>query len=89
MAVVKVAGIQSACGQSREENISRAADLARLATGMQAHRWVTATVLCRFLRAYRRQLPAGQPAWKSLWRDAARRSRRITCRKLRRGDRVL
>ena len=31
MAIVKVAGIQSACGQSREENISRAADLARLA----------------------------------------------------------
>ena len=31
MAIVKVAGIQSVCGQSREENISRAADLARLA----------------------------------------------------------
>ena len=31
MTAVKVAGIQSACGASREENISRAVDLARLA----------------------------------------------------------
>lgn len=67
----------------------RAANLARLAAGIEAHPWVTPSVCCRFLRAYVGQFPAGKVAWKPLWRDVARRSRRIVRRKRRRGEQVL
>lgn len=67
----------------------RAADLARLAAGIEAHPWLTRSVSCRFLHAYAAQFPPGAVAWKSLWRDVARRSRRIVRRKRRRGEEVL
>ena len=67
----------------------RVRDLARLATSLQAHPWITRTILCRFLRAYVRQLPAGLVAWKPLWREVARRSRRMVRRKRRRGEQIL
>jgi len=44
-------------------------DLGRLAVGLQAHPWVSPTILCRFLRAYVRQFPPQtSPDWKTLWR---------------------
>jgi len=67
----------------------RAANLARLAAGIEAHPWVTRTMYCRFLRAYVRQFPPGQIAWKLLWRDVSARSRRMVIRKRRRGEQVL
>ena len=67
----------------------RAANLARLAAGIEAHPWLTRTVCCRFLRAYVGQFSPGTVAWKPLWRDVARRSRRIVRRKRRRGEQVL
>ena len=67
----------------------RAADLARLAAGLEAHPWVSRTVCCRFLRAYADQFPSGTIAWKPLWHDVAARRRRIVLAKRRRGRRVL
>lgn len=68
---------------------ARLGDLARLAASLHAHPWVTRTVLCRFLRSYVRELPPGTVAWKPLWREIARRSRRAVRRKRRRGGQVL
>ncbi len=73
----------------RLSSARRVRDLARLATSLHAHPWVTRTVLCRFLRSYVRQFPPGTVAWKPLWREVARRSRRAVRRKQRRGRRVL
>lgn len=67
----------------------RIRDLARLATSLQAHPWVTPTILCRFLRAYVRQQPPNTLNWKQLWRDVSRRSRRTVRRKRRQGQPVL
>jgi hypothetical protein len=67
----------------------RARDLARLATSLRAHPWVTRTILCRFLRAYAGQFLPGSVCWKRLWRQVARRSGRIAGRKRRRGEEVL
>ncbi len=67
----------------------RAADLARLAAGIDAHRWIGRTVCCRFLRAYAGQFEPGEIDWKRLWRDIAARSDRIVRRKRRRGQQVL
>ncbi len=67
----------------------RARDLARLATSITAHPWVSQTILRRFLRSYVRQFPPGSIAWKPLWREVARRSRRLIRRKHRRGQEVL
>ena len=67
----------------------RAADLARLATSLQAHPWVTPTILCRFMRSYVRQFPPGEVAWKPLWREVARRSDRLVRRKRRRREQIL
>ena len=61
----------------------RVRDLARLATSLQAHPWVTLTILRRFLRAYVRQHPPKTLDWKQLWRDVSRRSRRTIRRKRR------
>jgi tRNA A-37 threonylcarbamoyl transferase component Bud32 len=68
---------------------TRAANLARLAAGLNAHPWVTRTICLRFLRAYVGQFPKGVVAWKLLWRDVAARSRAIAKRKRRRGGQVL
>jgi tRNA A-37 threonylcarbamoyl transferase component Bud32 len=67
----------------------RAADLARLAVSIQAHPWVTRTTCRRFLQAYVAQTPSLKTAWKSLWREVARRSDRLANRKRRRGKPIL
>jgi tRNA A-37 threonylcarbamoyl transferase component Bud32 len=67
----------------------RVRDLARLATSIEAHPWVTPSILCRFLRAYVGQLRPGAVAWRPLWREVTRRSRRLVRRKRRRGREVL
>ncbi|MHC4406098.1 MAG: lipopolysaccharide kinase InaA family protein [Planctomycetota bacterium] len=67
----------------------RVADLARLATSMEAHPWVSSTVLLRFFRAYVGQLPPDAADWKRLWRAVGRRSGRMIARKRRRGESVL
>jgi tRNA A-37 threonylcarbamoyl transferase component Bud32 len=67
----------------------RAADLARLAAGLQAHPWLTPTVFCRFLRAYVAGLPPGTVAWKTLWRQVARRAESHVRRQQRRGRQAL
>ncbi len=49
------------------------AELARLATSVEADGPVPRTAWCRFLRAYARQLPAGLVSWKEVWRGVRRR----------------
>ena len=78
---VKVAG--------RLSRARRAADLARLATSIRAHPWVGRTTVCRFFRSYRSEYRAADVGWKELWREVARRSRRIVRRKRRRGEPIL
>ncbi len=56
----------------------RARNLARLATSMEAHPWVTRTDRLRFLRAYIAVAPLDKHNWKWFWRQAAKRSRRLT-----------
>jgi len=73
----------------RLTSAQRAADLARLAASVQAHPWVTRTIVCRFLRAYGREFPRDKVAWKRLWRAVALRSRRVVRRKRRRDEPVL
>jgi tRNA A-37 threonylcarbamoyl transferase component Bud32 len=67
----------------------RLRDLARLATSIEAHPWVTRSILCRFLRSYLRQQGSDALAWKRVWRAVARRRRRLIDRKRRRGGQVL
>jgi tRNA A-37 threonylcarbamoyl transferase component Bud32 len=67
----------------------RAADLARLATSIQAHPWVGRTTVCRFFRAYASRLSPADAAWQPLWREVARRSRRMIRRKRRRREAIL
>lgn len=74
---------------SRLSSARQAGDLARLAASIQAHPWITRTIACRFFRAYLRQFRPADVDWKSLWREVARRSRRITDRKRRRREPVL
>jgi tRNA A-37 threonylcarbamoyl transferase component Bud32 len=66
-----------------------AADLARLATSVEAHPWVTRSIRYRFLRAYARQFPRGAIDEKKLWRAVSRRSLRQITKKRRLGKRVL
>ena len=66
----------------------RARDLARLAAGLEAHRWITCAVCCRFLRAYAAEFSCNIE-WKPLWRAIAARSLRIVRRKRCRGQQVL
>ena len=73
----------------RLSSAQRVRDLSRLATSLQAHPWVTPTILRRFLRAYVRQLPPNTVDWKQLWRDVSRRSRRTIRRKRRQRQDVL
>ena len=74
---------------SRLPPARRAANLARLAAGLEAHPWVTPSILCRFLRAYVREHDPGTIGWKALWRAVSRRALRNTRRKRRRGRQVL
>lgn len=67
----------------------RAADLARLATSVEAHPWVTRSVRYRFLREYARQFSRGEVNEKSIWRSVARRAKRLVSRKKREGKPVL
>jgi tRNA A-37 threonylcarbamoyl transferase component Bud32 len=60
---------------SRQSSRSRARDLARLATSIEAHEWVSRTIRLRFLRAYLRELSEPGEDWKALWRAVARHSR--------------
>lgn len=53
-------------------------NLARLATSLEAHPWVTRTDRLRFLKAYLREISPGKSNWKPLWRRAAAYSRGIT-----------
>ena len=56
----------------------RARNLARLATSMEAHAWITRSDRLRFLRAYLAAAPLDGHTWKWFWRRAARRSRKLT-----------
>lgn len=56
----------------------RARNLARLATSMEAHPWVTRTDRLRFLRAYVSVAPLEKHTWKWFWRRIARRSRALS-----------
>jgi len=71
----------------------RAFNLARLATSLEAHCWVTRADRLRFLRAYLGELhrrdPGAWPAdWKRAWRAVAKATRRIIGR-LNRADREI
>ncbi|MBN1588400.1 MAG: hypothetical protein JW888_02695 [Pirellulales bacterium] len=61
----------------------RVGDLARLATSVEAHPWVSRTVRYLFLRAYAKQFPRGTIEERSLWRAVARRAGRRIARKKR------
>lgn len=64
----------------------RADNLARLATSMELHPWLTRSDRCRFLRAYVGQVPELACGYQWLWRAVARRSRALTARMRRRGE---
>ncbi len=66
-----------------------AADLARLATSVEAHPWVTQAVRYRFLRAYAKQFPRGFVDERSLWQAAGRRARRQIAQRKRKGKPLL
>ena len=79
-------------GVNRYESLSparRAANLARLAAGLEAHRWVTPAVCRRFLRAYAEEFPPHAIRWKPLWRDVAARAARLVLHKRRCGKPLL
>ncbi len=67
----------------------QAHDLARLAAGLTAHRWVSRSICRRFLRAYLREFPANGIDWKPLWRAIAEDAAAYVQRKQKRGRQVL
>jgi serine/threonine protein kinase len=72
----------------------RAFNLGRLATSLEAYRWVTRTDRLRFLRAYLGELhrrdPQAWPAeWKQAWRTVAKAARTIIGRLKRAGREIL
>ena len=67
----------------------RATDLARLAVSIQAHPWISRTIVCRFLRAYQRQIGSTAGGWRPLWLATASRSERIVRRKRRKQQAIL
>jgi tRNA A-37 threonylcarbamoyl transferase component Bud32 len=67
----------------------RARNLARLATSMEAHPWVSRTDRLRFLRAYLTVAPLERNAWKWFWRRTAERSRTLTSQMRASGREVL
>jgi tRNA A-37 threonylcarbamoyl transferase component Bud32 len=69
---------------------TRARNLGRLATSIEAHPWVTRTDRLRFLRAYLQEASPSQACdWKRLWRAAGAAGRAITRRLKRRGRQVV
>ena len=56
----------------------RARNLARLATSMEAHPWITRTDRLRFLRAYLAVAPLEKRDWKWFWRRIGQRSRTLS-----------
>ena len=68
---------------------TRARNLGRLATSLEAHPWVTHADRLRFLRTYMREAGLSAGDWKRLWRAAAAASRSITRRLSRRGRQVV
>jgi tRNA A-37 threonylcarbamoyl transferase component Bud32 len=69
---------------------TRARNLGRLATSIEAHPWVTRTDRLRFLRAYLREAFPSRPCdWKRLWRSAGAASLAMTRRLKRRGRPVV
>lgn len=76
---------------SLRSNVSlrqRAADLARLAVSIQAHPWISRTVVRRFLLAYLAQTGLAARNWKPIWRAAASRSERIVRKKRRKREAI-
>jgi tRNA A-37 threonylcarbamoyl transferase component Bud32 len=67
----------------------QARDLARLAAGLAAHPWLTRPICLRFLRAYVRQSSTERSDWKPLWRAILGETKKIICRKQKRGEKVL
>ena len=67
----------------------QARDLARLATGLAAHPWVTRAICRRFLRAYLGEFSTEGIGWKPLWRAIAVETERTVRRKRQRGQQVL
>ncbi len=67
----------------------RARNLARLATSMEAHLWITYTDRLRFLRAYLSAAPLEQNDWKWFWRQIGQRTRTLTSQMLASGREVL
>ena len=84
--LVDVAGVRFLRRLSRRR---RAKNLARLAVGLSAHRWVPRTACCRFLRNYLRELPPEAADWKRLWREAAADSQRLRAKMQGRGEPLL
>jgi hypothetical protein len=68
---------------------TRARNLGRLATTLEAHPWITHADRLRFLRAYLREAALPEADWKAIWRSAAAASRAITRRLARRGRQVV
>jgi tRNA A-37 threonylcarbamoyl transferase component Bud32 len=64
----------------------RARNLARLATSIAAHPWVTRTLRLRFLRAYLEELPDNQRDWKALCTAVERHTRSTVGQMRRRGQ---
>ena len=73
----------------RLSELRRARNLARLATSMEAHSWLTRADRMRFLRAYLAVAPLERRTWKWFWRHAARRSRTLTQKMMASGREVL
>lgn len=70
-------------------NGMRVRNLARLATSLEAHPWISRTDRLRFLRAYLRALSGKESEWKGLWRRVATGSRSVIRRLRRRGRQVV
>ncbi|MBI2824792.1 MAG: hypothetical protein HYX69_08915 [Planctomycetia bacterium] len=73
----------------RISEFRRARNLARLATSVLAHRWVTRADRLRFLRSYLEAAPLARHDWKWLWRQAQTRSHAIADRMRAAGREVL
>jgi tRNA A-37 threonylcarbamoyl transferase component Bud32 len=67
----------------------RARNLARLATSMEAHPWISRTDRLCFLRAYLGVAPVERHSWKWFWRRTAARSRTLTSQMRASGREVL
>lgn len=64
----------------------RARNLARLATSIAAHPWVTRALRLRFLHAYLEELPENERDWKALYVAVEKHTQAITGQMRRRGQ---